>query len=62
MILSSSGMTALHYASQAGNLEAVKLLLELKEVKTNKGKTAVDMAEAKGFKEIVSLLKGESTQ
>ena len=61
MILSSSGMTALHYAAQAGNMEAVKLLMELKEVKTHKGKTAADLAEAKGFKEIVSLLKGEVT-
>ena len=35
--------------------------MELKEVKTIKGKTALDLAEGKGFKEIVALIKGEGS-
>uniref|UniRef100_A0A914KJK1 Uncharacterized protein n=1 Tax=Meloidogyne incognita TaxID=6306 RepID=A0A914KJK1_MELIC len=53
------GWTPLMYASQAGNDEVCKLLLDsgaVLDVKNNKGKTAKELAIDWGHKSIISIL------
>lgn len=56
------GTTALHVAADGGNIDAVKLLLEKgadRSMKDNSGKTALDLARAKNFAPIVTLLEAK---
>lgn len=51
--------TALHYAVDRANLQSVKLLIEGgadTKIKDIAGKTALDIAQDKGFSEIVKIL------
>lgn len=56
----SCGASALHNAAFKNNIKMVKLLLQHganPDLKDNKGKTPLDLAEEKGFDEIYNILK-----
>ena len=52
-----NGMTALHYASEWGNIEAVRMLLEYgadPDIKDNDGRTALQRARNKKIENLLS--------
>jgi ankyrin repeat protein len=51
------------WSGELGQMEVVRFLLQSgadKSLKNNRGKTAVEIAEAKGQKEVVKILREEN--